>query len=715
MSTIIDEFSFNHPENKGYGKWKRLRILSCDDLEYSKIEAKFNKGWKHPQKTRPKIHAIFKVLSSDSNLQPFHRYRALVISSPALRNRTKNPANEQLLFHGTNRFCGLVEDGSRVRLCSLSKCHLCSVIRNSFDVQKCGTKHKFRRFGTGIYTTACSSKADDYTLNGDESSKLRVLLVSRVIVGNPHKRRHNATDLIEPPCGHHSVIGEPGADLNYEETVVYNNDAIRPAYLIVYGSIPSTVGTKSDSSSVVCNDIGKDPNIQARKVTYLIDIDISPLFKSTMASHIPLALSLLGTLASHYPLGSMTQKAAPPPPPSVAPSAPTQSAPVLPTAPPITTPGPNPSGNANGTTGATANSNAGSSPPVINPVALCEACRLHLDFATIDLSTQMEQKCTISAAKHAPEVQADLKRKPQVAEGGGETRLLVTHKLAYRELCTRSNSEIATCQAPGCQNPPHPGGHDYCSLAHKTLGENLCLMCMQAPKMANSHFCSQPCIDDAESKGPMILEVPAGHVTFKSVADQFKASWRHVGTVSPPVRRVYKILAPPTSLASYNAYRAAVESRGQFASSGRSEGNENRRWHGTRRVCNLGDKGHTQFCSASNCSLCCIIRTSYDISLWGKKTGWGRFGKGIYTSSTSSKSNDYSHNDCKSSLKAILLNKVVVGKGCKLLQDNTSLTAPPVGYDSVLAEKGGSLNYDELVVYSNDAIRPSFLVMYDEP
>ena len=41
-------------------------------------------------------------------------------------------------------------------------------------------------------------------------------------------------------------------------------------------------------------------------------------------------------------------------------------------------------------------------------------------------------------------------------------------------------------------------------------------MCLQAPKMANSHFCSQPCIDDAENKGPMILEVPFGHVTFKS-------------------------------------------------------------------------------------------------------------------------------------------------------------------------------------------------------
>ena len=60
-----------------------------------------------------------------------------------------------------------------------------------------------------------------------------------------------------------------------------------------------------------------------------------------------------------------------------------------------------------------------------------------------------------------------------------------------------------------------------------------------------------------------------------------------------------------------------------------------------------------------------------------------RFGAGIYTSSTSSKSNDYSNNIKPSKLKAILLNKVVVGKGYKMMQDNTNLTAPPTGYDSV--------------------------------
>jgi len=86
--------------------------------------------------------------------------------------------------------------------------------------------------------------------------------------------------------------------------------------------------------------------------------------------------------------------------------------------------------------------------------------------------------------------------------------------------------------------------------------------------------------------------------------------------------------------------------------------------------------------------------------------------------------------------KAILLNKVVVGKGYKMTQDNTKLTAPPPGYDSVclhiygclsglgvdfawmiqvLAEVAlaGSLNYDELICYTEDAVRPSYLLIYD--
>jgi hypothetical protein len=39
------------------------------------VETLFHKGWRHPKKTRPKVHAIFKILSPNSVLKPYHAYR----------------------------------------------------------------------------------------------------------------------------------------------------------------------------------------------------------------------------------------------------------------------------------------------------------------------------------------------------------------------------------------------------------------------------------------------------------------------------------------------------------------------------------------------------------------------------------------------------------------------------------------------------------------
>ena len=78
------------------------------------------------------------------------------------------------------------------------------------------------------------------------------------MVGWQNKRTKNKRSLYNPGPGYHSVrttlalltpnlgftepprqvLGVPGEDLNYEETVVYNNDAVRPAFLIVYGDAP---------------------------------------------------------------------------------------------------------------------------------------------------------------------------------------------------------------------------------------------------------------------------------------------------------------------------------------------------------------------------------------------------------------------------------------------------------------------------------------------
>lgn len=458
-----------------------------------------------------------------------------------------------------------------------------------------------------------------------------------------------------------------------------------------------------------------------------------------MAAHIPTVLSLLGTAVSTYPsfaarlTGNQPSQA---PPPQAAPVIPQPTLLNVSAAPsaPINLPGLTTNGQ----------SSVSSSPGNFSNT-LCDFCHLRPKYTDGAKVHPYCGKTCASKDKLKNWTPAMGNQPPQTTVPGANCDFcsvrpkyfdgMKTHPFCSKACARNANSQIngstrrqtvggtvpasnapRICQAPNCQNAVHANANgslgEYCSIAHKKLGETLCLMCLQVPKMKLSHFCSQVCIDKAEKMGPMVLEVPTGHDTFRSVADQFKASWRH-STQCPPVRRVYKICPPASSLSTYNTYKAAVETRGQFVNQGRSPGNENRRWHGTRRECHLGDRGQTQLCSSSTCSLCCIVRTSYDLNLFGKKTGWGRFGRGIYTSSTSSKSNDYSQNDCKSSLKAILLNKVVVGKGYKLTHDLTSLTSPPAGYDSVLAEKGGSLNYDELVVYTNDAIRPSFLVMYE--
>jgi len=70
------------------------------------------------------------------------------------------------------------------------------------------------------------------------------MLLNRVVIGKPLKRQQNSKDITEPPSGYHSVLGEPGQDLNYEENVVYRNDAIRPAYVVVYGTAPDVVDSK---------------------------------------------------------------------------------------------------------------------------------------------------------------------------------------------------------------------------------------------------------------------------------------------------------------------------------------------------------------------------------------------------------------------------------------------------------------------------------------
>jgi hypothetical protein len=213
----------------------------------------------------------------------------------------------------------------------------------------------------------------------------------------------------------------------------------------------------------------------------------------------------------------------------------------------------------------------------------------------------------------------------------------------------------------------------------------------------------------------MIVAVQWDHQIYTDIADQFQKTWRHP-TTCPKVRAIYRVVADQGILERYNAYLHEMESRGDYASQGLAFGNQLRYWHGTDRECNIGDSGQTTFCGSTDCSLCRILTSSFEISCAKKKTGWGRFGLGIYTSSTSSKSNDYSANLGSSKWKAMLLAHVAAGNAVKYRYNSPYLTEPPMGYDSVIGEpsSSGNLNYDELVVYTDNAACPAYLVMYDD-
>ncbi|KAJ2935865.1 hypothetical protein H1R20_g1225, partial [Candolleomyces eurysporus] len=93
-----------------------------------------------------------------------------------------------------------------------------------------------------------------------------------------------------------------------------------------------------------------------------------------------------------------------------------------------------------------------------------------------------------------------------------------------------------------------------------------------------------------------------------------------------------------------------------------------------------------------------ILKTSYKVEVAAQ----GTFGKGVYTSSASSMSFGF----CGAG-GAMLLNKVVLGKS---VQVSSGLSSCPAGYDSVVYDSQGASN--ETIVYSNDALRPVFMIMF---
>ncbi|KAJ3011920.1 hypothetical protein HKX48_006566, partial [Thoreauomyces humboldtii] len=211
---------------------------------------------------------------------------------------------------------------------------------------------------------------------------------------------------------------------------------------------------------------------------------------------------------------------------------------------------------------------------------------------------------------------------------------------------------------------------------------------------------------------------------YKSVADQFDSTWRHPMNIKAKgnIYAVYKIQVRPDIMKRYDAYREKVEASGKFSGKKNgtkvlTRGNEQRRFHGTSLLCNLGmPNGTVQFCKNSGCSTCSIIQSSFDMRFYGATSRvsssaecfgtsighslhafrQGTLGRGIYTSATSSKSHDYTKT-ARPPYRAMLLNTVVCGKIKRMSSTATHLTDAPSGFDAVVGEPDGlRFNYDEL-------------------
>ncbi|KAG9004307.1 hypothetical protein FRB94_006810 [Tulasnella sp. JGI-2019a] len=241
-----------------------------------------------------------------------------------------------------------------------------------------------------------------------------------------------------------------------------------------------------------------------------------------------------------------------------------------------------------------------------------------------------------------------------------------------------------------------------------------CILCRHNQKVAGTQFCGRRCAQLATQQAPLILPISEDDSTFDKITDQFHKSWRHSSPL-PEIQQIYKIIQSKDLMDRYYAYREFVEDSGNFVLGGMAPGNERRRWHGTRRVCDLGDDPtRTRLCDSNHCGTCGILRTSFKL-VATRDNIRDRIGRGIHTSSTSSRAHDYSKTTAIESSRylSMLLTTVVLGKAYKASTNGETLSAPP-GYHSVLRGVGNELNYDDIVVYNEDAIRPAWLIIYDK-
>ncbi|KAG8894849.1 hypothetical protein FRB99_000949, partial [Tulasnella sp. 403] len=209
-------------------------LIPASAVQVAEIRQLFTRSWLGRGKKKLNISQIYAVNLEPSMMVAYNRYRSSMETAGIERENV-----ERYLFHGTRRFCHIGENPNDLIMCTYEHCHVCMILRQSYKVEKSGTKGNPwpLRWGYGIYCTPASSKADYFSSNGGqvEDSPVKAVLVNTVVLGNPCYIHEDREMMMKPPEEYTSVIGwRPPFGKHDEEYVVYRNDAIRPAYLVIY-------------------------------------------------------------------------------------------------------------------------------------------------------------------------------------------------------------------------------------------------------------------------------------------------------------------------------------------------------------------------------------------------------------------------------------------------------------------------------------------------
>ena len=300
------------------------------------------------------------------------------------------------------------------------------------------------------------------------------------------------------------------------------------------------------------------------------------------------------------------------------------------------------------------------------------------------------------------------------------------------------------CTLPGCTarkfvDPDTHTVHDYCGRSHARTAASRGLRPPPQALGAPAHFavtfsgrrCTRGCCSADGECGDCepdytLSTLTNAHPKYETIKAQFANSWAAAAGPRPTVIRVLQVRNPIRVFERYEAYKR------ELATAGRDP-NEQRRFHATGSTCNFGVAQSQAPCEDAACAVCSIAASGFQLRHAGGGAlspafGFLRYGRGLYFSRTSSKSNDYGAGSERShggaNHRVMFLCKVALGKVLRSPEEwldeaaiNRAIGGRGQGgqCDSVLGltkAEGGSLNNEENVVYAEAAALPSYLVVY---